>query len=156
MNNEEHLFWEEFKNSNSQLKKINFGSSWGFGDSPEMADRLAELVLSGKKTATTGSLIEYEIDNEKVPDVDLTTFDILLNGDDKPIAIIRTTNIFVIPFKEVTEEHAYREGEGDRTLSYWRKSHMNYWERLFRELNIDKDILTMDVVCEELEVFLKP
>ncbi|MGX6979781.1 ASCH domain-containing protein [Vagococcus elongatus] len=156
MNKEQQIFWEEFKKQNSNLAEINFGHAWGFGDSSEMADRLANLVLKGEKTTTTGSLIEYEIVNEKVPEVDMTLFDILLNGSDKPVAILRTTNIFVTPFSKVTEEHAYKEGEGDKTLSYWRMSHETYWKRIFKELNIDIDIPTMDVVCEEFEVFWKP
>lgn len=156
MNEKQQLFWEEFKSKHQHLAKINLGSAWSFGDSPAMADRLANLVLNGEKTTTTGSLIEYELDNEEVPEVDMTLFDILLNGKEEPVAILRTIDIYVTPFNKVTEEHAFKEGEGDKTLSNWRKSHQAYWERIFEELNVEIDIPTMDVVCEELEVFWRP
>ncbi len=35
------------------------------------------------------------------------------------ICIIETTKVEVIPFKEVSKDHAYKEGEGDRGLTYW-------------------------------------
>ena len=35
----------------------------------------------------------------------------------------------MVPFDEVDEEHAYLEGEGDRSLEYWREVH----ERFFTE-----------------------
>ncbi len=32
-------------------------------------------------------------------------------------------------FNEVDEAFAFDEGEGDRTLAYWRKAHQRYFER---------------------------
>jgi uncharacterized protein YhfF len=40
-----------------------------------------------------------------------------------------TTEVEVVPFDEVSAEHAHLEGEGDRSLAHWRKVH----ERLFTE-----------------------
>ena len=51
---------------------------------------------------------------------------------------------------QVTEEHAWREGEGDRSLEYWRKVHEDF---LSRELaTIDRSFNgKTKVVCEEFE-----
>ena len=40
-----------------------------------------------------------------------------------------TYDIEIVPFDEVSAEHAYLEGEGDRSLATWRKAH----ERFFTE-----------------------
>ncbi len=34
--------------------------------------------------------------------------------------MIETTDLRVVPFDQVGEEHARAEGEGDRTLAHWR------------------------------------
>lgn len=60
--------------------------------------------------------------------------------------MIRTTTITIVPFGEVTARHAYREGEGDRTLEYWRESHERYWRALSENARgFEPD---MPVVCE--------
>ena len=54
-------------------------------------------------------------------------------------------------FDQVSQEHAYEEGEGDRSLEYWRKVHTDF---LTRELaGINKAFTKkMQVVCEEFEL----
>ena len=54
---------------------------------------------------------------------------IILDGSAAPRAVIRTTALEVAPFDRVDAEHAYSEGEGDRTLEYWRSAHERYWRR---------------------------
>jgi uncharacterized protein YhfF len=51
----------------------------------------------------------------------------------------------------VTAEHAYREGEGDRSLSHWRGVHRKFFtQELEAEgLEFSED---MKLVCEEFEV----
>ena len=34
---------------------------------------------------------------------------------------------------EVSEEHAYKEGEGDRSLAYWRAVHEEFFTKEFEE-----------------------
>ena len=59
-----------------------------------------------------------------------------------------------MPFDEVDEEHAYLEGEGDRSLEYWREVH----ERFFTE-NATHDrgfAPDMPVVLERFRVVYQP
>ena len=79
-------------------------------------------------------------------------YDILLDGQENPVAILMTTRVYVTSFNEVTVEHAFKEGEGDLSLSYWRNAHRDFWRSVFQELNIVVDIETMPVVCEEFKV----
>ncbi|MBQ6076695.1 MAG: ASCH domain-containing protein [Clostridia bacterium] len=57
----------------------------------------------------------------------------------------------MIAFNQVSPEHAYKEGEGDRSLEYWRKVHIDF---LTRELaRINKTFTeNAQVVCEEFEL----
>jgi uncharacterized protein YhfF len=122
--------------------------AWAFGDSPQLAESLLRLVLAGVKTATASLLWEYEDAEEPVPARgDLS---IILDGEGEPRALIRTTAVEVVPLGEVTEEHAFLEGEDDRSLASWRTEHERFWRRNLpegRELTP-----ATEVVCERFEV----
>ena len=128
-------------------------SAWGFGDSPEMADDLGALVLEGKKTATASAVWVYEDLNE--PEPYTGELSIVLNGADEPICIIETVELFVKPFNEVPADFAYDEGEGDRSLAYWRKEHQNFFTRACLSLENRTFSETMPVLCERFKVIYK-
>lgn len=142
--------WEEYCKKNP-VAPTDY-SAWAFGDSKEMADELAELVLTGMKTATASLHLFYELENEDLPYVGL--HNIILNGDGDAVAIVETTSVDIIPFDEVTEEHSYLEGEGDRTLLYWREVHKDFFQRELEELDKTFDP-KMLVVCERFKLVYK-
>jgi len=107
--------------------------TWSFGDTPELADRLLELVLDGTKTATSGLESEYVDAGEPLPRPgDLA---IVLDGAGTPRALVRTVEVVVVPFGEVTPTQAAAEGEGDRTLTSWRAEHRSAWEARGQEVD---------------------
>lgn len=114
---------------------------WGFGDSPEMADELAALVIQGDKRASCGSLVSY-LNEPILPG----SYNIILNGRDEPVCVIRTMALRVVRYCDVTVELASREGEGDRSLAYWQTAHQAFFER---EGTWAPD---MELVFEEFEV----
>ena len=120
--------------------------AWAFGSSAEEADELLQLVLDGAKTATASALWDYEAEGETLPEVG--SLSILLDGRGHPRALISTTDVEVLPFDEVDEEHARLEGEGDRSLGHWRAAH----ERFFRETSGRGFESDMPVVLERFEV----
>ncbi len=122
--------------------------AWSFGATADVADALLQLVLAGTKTATAGSLWDYEAAGEQVPRVgDLS---ILLDGAGHPRALIKTTAVDVVPFEEVTAEHAWLEGEGDRTLETWRTDHQQYFTE---HRDHDRDFTPqMPVVLERFDL----
>ena len=120
--------------------------AWSFGDD---ADALADLVKTGKKTATTSAFIFYELENEDLPKVGETS--IILDSNEEAVCIIRTTKVYVVPFDEVSSEHAAKEGEGDCSLEYWRRVHQDFFTEELKEINKEFDE-KMLVVCEEFEV----
>jgi uncharacterized protein YhfF len=141
--------WEDFRkvNPDSPTEYV----AWAFGNTKEMADYLAQLVLEGKKTATASNYLLYEIEKEALPYVGL--YNIILNGNGEAVAIAVTTSVEVVPFDEVTEEHAYLEGEGDRTLTYWREGHEEFFKRELEEVN-GTFHNKIPIVCERFKVLL--
>lgn len=108
--------WQAYKILNQTIgDKID---AWAFGVE---ADYLAELVLMGQKTATSSAFDLYAVGNEPLPKEN--ELSVILDSKENAICIIETTKVEVIPFKEVSEDHAYKEGEGDRRLTYWRELH---------------------------------
>jgi len=99
--------------------------AWAFGATPEHADGLLELVLSGVKTGTASSVWDYEASGDPVPQVG--ELSVILDGGGAPRAVIRTTSLQTVPFDQVDAEHAHAEGEGDRTLAAWREIHERFW-----------------------------
>src|SRR5699024_5770302 len=77
------------------------------------------LTLLKIKTATSSAYPIYVKYDEPLPQVG--SYSIILDKQDHAVCIIQTTEVTIIPFDQVNDEHAYLEGEGDRTLDYWRK-----------------------------------
>lgn len=121
--------------------------AWSFGDHPEQADRLLELVLAGTKTATSSALSEY--DDEDAPLPKPGDLSIVVDGAGHPKALIRTTEVEVVPFGEVSEELAAAEGEGDRTLASWRADHADFFRRVLGVEQVPEDFM---VVTERFEL----
>ena len=120
--------------------------AWSFGGD---ADGLAQLVLSGEKTATCSALCFYEMDNERLSaQGDIS---VILNSNDEAVCIIETTKVYISRFDQVTASHALKEGEGDKSLEYWRKVHEEFFTNELREIDLRFD-KNMNLVCEEFEV----
>jgi uncharacterized protein YhfF len=117
--------------------------AWAFGgdDTPELATELALLVRDGPKRATTSRLDEYERDGEPVPEVG--GYSVILDGAGEPVCIIRTTRVDTAPFGEVDEEFAWVEGEGDRSLAYWREAHVRFFAAAGAAI-VDDDLVVLE------------
>lgn len=116
--------------------------AWAFGDNPQMADELADLVRDGKKTASCGSLASY-LSESPAPGVG--SYHIILNGQQDPVCVIRMVSLRLVRFCDVDETFARKEGEGDLSLDYWRKEHQAFFSR---EGSFAED---MELVAEEFE-----
>jgi uncharacterized protein YhfF len=101
--------------------------SFAFGDSPAMANELLALVVAGVKTATCGALRDFPEGSPDKPVVGRR--DVVLDGQGRPAAIIETLEVTIRRFDEMDEQFAFDEGEGFRTLDYWREGHQAYFER---------------------------
>lgn len=125
-------------------------SFFSFGNTEEMADELSELVVKKIKTGTSSGYDLYKKEKEPLPKVG--QLDVVLNGKNEPVCIIKNINVTILPFSEITEEHAWKEGEGDRTLAYWRKVHADFFKHVYKEaLNMAFTEEKL-IVYEEFEV----
>jgi uncharacterized protein YhfF len=97
--------------------------SFAFGDSPPLADELLELVLIGRKTATCWAASEGD------KGVAVGKRWIVNDGQGRARAVLETVEIKRRRFEEVDEGFASEEGEGDRSLGYWRRAHTSYFTR---------------------------
>lgn len=123
--------------------------TWAFCGGGEAGDRLAGLVLKGNKTATASAYPIYEAQQEPVPSTGC--YSVIVYDDGEAACIIRDTKVSVVPFREVSEHHACLEGEGDRSLAYWRTVHKEAFSSELTAVGIpfSEDI---PVVLEEFEV----
>ena len=53
----------------------------------------------------------------------------MLDGRGEPRCVIETTEVTYRRFGEVDAAFAHEEGEGDRSLAYWREAHRRYFGR---------------------------
>lgn len=124
--------------------------AWAFGGAPDL---LAGLVVRGEKTATASAGPLYALENEPLPQVG--EYSVILNAQDEAVCIIRTTRVYTCPFHAVSPEHAYKEGEGDKSLAYWRAVHAEFFTACMAEAGL-RFTPDMPVVCEEFELVYAP
>lgn len=119
------LLWQAYLKTLPRNHSHRFNllpDAWSFGDSPQMADQLGKLVLNGIKTATCSRYLGENI-------LDEAGLSIILDGDGNPICIIETYEITIRRYRDIDEEFATAEGEGDLSLEYWRKAHWDFFSR---------------------------
>jgi uncharacterized protein YhfF len=117
--------------------------AFAFGDGPELADELLALVIKGVKTATCST--------EDEPNTSTAGERwIVLDGRGEPACCIETTEVTYRRFNEVDAAFAYEEGEGDRSLAYWRNAHRNYFGR---QGKFSEDMMLMCERFRLVEIF---
>lgn len=134
--------WGVFPDKN----KDDIYEAWQYGCVP---DKLARLTMMGIKTATASAHSLYLAKKSPVPKAG--DYSIILNSKDEAVCIIQTVQVDIVPFNKVDEQHAYQEGEGDRTLAYWREVHKEYFTDELASIQQTFDD-TMLVVCEKFKV----
>lgn len=144
-------FWEDFITRTNRSTNTKYIDCFHFELSEKLANELLDLVLKGQKKATASSLYAYEKEGERIPQVG--DLNIVTDWEGTPKCIIETTNVTIIPFKEITFDICKREGEDD-TLESWRQGHTNFFTKEGEELGY---IFTEDmpVVFEDFRVIFK-
>ena len=137
-------FWRRFCAA-SGMDPAGAYDCWSFGDTPEMADGLLALVLSGRKRATAGAVLDLQATGEAIPTPG--GLSVIVDGRGQPACVIRTEAVDIRPFCQVDADFAAAEGEGDGTLASWRQGHAAFFARRAAAVGFrfDEDIA---VVCE--------
>ncbi|WP_306350237.1 ASCH domain-containing protein [Flavobacterium sp. '19STA2R22 D10 B1'] len=122
--------------------------------SKEDASEIVNLVKSGIKTTTCSLQWTYEFDNKSLPKPGDQS--IVLDGNEQPVCIIETLTVEISTLEQVDQQFAYDGGEGDRSLSEWRKIYKEYISE--ECLRIGKEpMIGTPLVCERFQViYLEP
>ena len=90
-----------------------------------LRDELIAAILRGEKTSTAGLLVDYEREGDPLP-MPGERFAVV-DSDDRPVAVIETTEVRVLRAADVDEVFARDEGEGFASVADWRAAHERFW-----------------------------
>lgn len=144
-------FWRSFLDSQPDSEEVNkrFYESFRVGSSVESADEGARHILDREKSAMSSLLWEYGASGRPLPLVG--DFSVVENGKRRPVCVVETTWIEVVPFDNVETQFAYEYGEGSRTLEGWRKMFWKYYSEVCETMN--REMLNeAELVCERFQV----
>jgi uncharacterized protein YhfF len=113
----------------------------------DLRRQLAEAVLRGDKTATSSLRDEYSPHTEDpMPEVGEQL--LLVGWDDRPLGVVETTEVRVVPAGRVDQRFARDEGEGFDTVADWRAAHERFWsDRVITDETL--------VVCERFRLIAR-
>lgn len=121
--------WNKYKQINPLIgDEID---AWAFGVEPDL---LADLVFKGEKTATASVYDLYVLEDEPLPQVG--TFDVILDSQNQAVCVVEITKVSVELFNQVSAQHAFKEGEGDKSLAYWRQVHEDFFRDCLGEAGL--------------------
>lgn len=95
---------------------------FSFGSTPVMAERLAALVVAGRKTATVGSVA-----GSPEPETRPGMLWIVEAAPGRGVCVVETLEVNQRRFCDIDEVFAAEEGERDLSLSWWRRDHEQYF-----------------------------
>ncbi|MCA5011468.1 MULTISPECIES: ASCH domain-containing protein [unclassified Enterococcus] len=151
-------FWEKFLLSMDMSERpteMSY-SVWHFlTEDPKdaaFANELAELVRSGEKTATTTLPLIYQINAIPYPEVG--SYHLITTFEGEPKAIVQAKKITLVPYQDVSQEHVFKEAEGDRSIEQWQRIHQRFFADLLTPYNriFSTD---MTVMCIEFDLVFK-
>ncbi|WP_326594072.1 ASCH domain-containing protein [Streptomyces sp. NBC_01294] len=117
-----------------------------------LRDQLVAAILDGSKTSTTTLVADYEHEGEPLPEVGSRS--VVIDSDDRPVAIIEVTGVRVVPLAQVDLAHVVDEGEGDTSVAEWRAGHERFWHsEEMRAALEDPDFTVNDATLAVLQRF---
>lgn len=127
---DEYVGSDTLGNKEKMIVLLNNPDRWTFGI--DIA-RLVNLVLDGKKVATTSL---YELDNvSEVGDISILT-----DSKDNDICFIRTISVIITEFKNITWDLAKLEGES-KSLNEWKENHMKFFNKIDPNFNENTKVI---------------
>lgn len=137
---DEYVGTDTLGNKENMIVLLNNLNRWTFGID---TDRLVNLVLEGKKTATTSL---YGIDClPKIGEISILT-----DSKDNNVCTLETKEVIVTEFHNITWDLAKLEGE-NKTLDEWRKIHVGYFSKI--DSNFSEDSKVIFEIFEMIEKF---
>lgn len=146
---EERQFWQDYlRYSGAEVgEEIRIVADIAGNDA--IADTLLALYLNGKKTAGSTLAAYYRAAGEALPSPG--DYWLILDSQKAPRCLVQVVEIETFAFSEVPERVARAEGEGDLSLSYWRKGHREFFSQYLEEWGV-ADLDSAEVVVEHFNV----
>ncbi|MDO4501141.1 MAG: ASCH domain-containing protein [Erysipelotrichaceae bacterium] len=142
--------WEKFcKEKNVDINQRH--TAWAFCGGGEAGDRLAELVLERKKFGTASAYEAYLSQGalDEIPRSD--EYNVILLDNGEAVCVTQNYSLNIKKFGEVSSFHGFAEGEGDRSLRYWKEVHEEFFEDDFKRANKVMDENSL-IVLEQFKV----
>ncbi|WP_447957000.1 ASCH domain-containing protein [Vreelandella sp. EE7] len=116
------------------------------------ANVCADLILRGEKRASCSLECWYSHEGEPMPEVG--HLQVVTDWEGNPVCIIELTSVSKCKYSDVTAAFAAEEGEGDKSLKWWREAHWEFFSLECSELSIEptEDML---LVLERVKVVYK-
>lgn len=116
------------------------------------ANVCADLILRGEKRASCSMDYWYSEEGEDCPKVG--HLQVVTNWSGEPVCIIEIKKVSTCKYRDITADFAQEEGEGDKTLAWWREAHWDFFSKECKEIGIEptEDML---LVLEHFQVVYK-
>ncbi len=117
-------FWRTFLRGTGRDEALEPYECFHFHINREGADALLQLVLDGKKRATSSSVEGCRLQGQRPPQPgDLS---VVTDWTGRPHCVIETQTVQILPFRDVSFDLAALEGE-DESLASWREGHQRFF-----------------------------
>lgn len=145
------LFWQRFLRAAGLSPDTKLYEDFYFDVTEKSANHLLQLVLEGKKRATSSAYPCYEIEREPLPKAG--DYSVVTDFHRKPYCVIETVAVSIIPFDKMTFDICSREGE-DECLETWQEKHRRFFTADAKEVGYTFTE-SMPVVFEDFRVIYK-
>ena len=139
-------FWREFDAGLERAEQ--FYDAFQVGFTPALADVGALHVLDGSKRSTSSLLWEYEQSGRAPPHKGALS--VLLDGLCRPVAVVESIDVQVVPFDAVDADFCAAYAEGDGSKEGWLALNWSIYTAQCGQLGRTPSMV-MPLVCEWLE-----
>ncbi len=139
-------FWNDYlvqaEDKNKELQISMFGDE-------QSCDELVSLIASGTKSAGSSLVLDYQFAGDPLPTPG--TVSLVVDSKGIPVCIIEIDEVIQYKFKDVPIRVAHAEGEGDKSIEYWKRVHREFFGPSMKPLGIE-DLDDAMIVTEFFKV----
>ncbi|MBT8206493.1 MAG: ASCH domain-containing protein, partial [Eudoraea sp.] len=118
--------WGDFLDTHLEYAFVDEPRVTHFYDNEKDCEDSLKLVLSGTKKAISHSLLGLQLRKEPLPKIG--DFTVITDWKGKARCIVRTVAVRLKPFFSIRQSYVKIEGEGNKSVENWKKSHWEYYQ----------------------------